>query len=630
MTQSYRRNTAAHTPGMRARRALHRRGAMSAALAVAMLLTVAPSGAAQTGIIDPGRRVDWTTVGIPGGIPNRATICATLNPGATAAQINNAIAACNNGVVFLNAGTYNLSTGIDFAGHSNVTLRGAGPDKTLLVFSGSVGCWGPNADVCVRNADFNWTGGAAHSTTWTAGYAKGTTQITLGSTAGLAVGTVIILDQDNDTTDTGAVYVCDTNNTCATDTTSPSSSPGRNLNGVDRNQQQFVQVTAITGNTVTISPGLYMPNWRASQNPGAWWASTQATMDGVENLAMDHTNGGQVAGILFFNAYKCWAKNVKSLNANRDHIWLYQTARTVIQDSYFYGTQNAASQSYGVETFMTSDNLVQNNIFQHVTTPILEGNSSGSVVAYNFAIDMYYSLNAAWMMPTVFTHDAGTAMDLFEGNQFTGYNQDNIHGSHNFATLFRNQFTGFEPGKNQQTNPQIFANHSRYANVVGNVLGTNGVQTVYEDSQATGNTAQPDKSIYLLGWSGAEGTIIANMPYDSLVASTLLRWGNYDFATKTVRWNAAEIPAGNAVPADHTLPASFFLAVKPAWWGTMPFPAIGPDVTGGQDPSGHVFTIPAQVCYNTTPKDANGVLIFNANSCYVHARPAAPTGLTAK
>ena len=597
------------------------------ALSLFMLLLCAYSFG-QAGIIDPGRSVDWTNVGIPGGIPNRTTICTTLNPGATAAQINSAIAACNNGVVFLNAGTYNLSTGIDFAGKSNVTLRGAGPDQTTLVFSGSVNCWGQNGDICIRNGDSSWTGAPAHSTTWTAGYSKGTTQITLGSTAGLSVGNVLILDQDNDTADTGGVYVCDTNNTCATDTSSASSSPGRNLNGVDRNQQQFVKVTAINGNVITISPGLYMPNWRSSQNPGAWWASTQATMDGVENLAMDHTLGGQKGGVFMFNAYQCWVRNVKSLNANRDHVWLYQTARTVVRDSYFYGTQNAASQSYGVESFMSSDNLVENNIFQHVTTPILEGNSSGSVFSYNYEIDMYYSLNPAWMILSNYAHDAGTGMNLYEGNAGTGYIQDNIHGSHNFATVFRNQFSGLEPGKAQQTNPMILMTHSRYANIVGNVLGTSGYHTVYEDSSATGNNTAPDKSIYLLGYAGVEGQS-GSMPYDALVASTMLRWGNYDYATKQVHWTASEIPSGNAVPANQVLPASFYLSSKPNWWGTMPWPAIGPDVTGGQDASGHAYAIPAQVCYNNTTKDSSGILIFNADRCYSQSRPAAPTNLTA-
>ena len=112
------------------------------------------------------------------------------------------------------------------------------------------------------------------------------------------------------------------------------------------------------------------------------------------------------------------------------------------------------------------------------------------------------------------------------------------------------------------------------------------------------------------------------------VASTLLRWGNYDYATSQTRWNAAEIPAGNAVPSSQALPASFFLSVKPGWWGTMPWPAIGPDVTGGQDLSGHVFAIPAQVCYTGSAKDGNGILIFNADRCYgQRLSPASPTNL---
>ena len=119
------------------------------------------------------------------------------------------------------------------------------------------------------------------------------------------------------------------------------------------------------------------------------------------------------------------------------------------------------------------------------------------------------------------------------------------------------------------------------------------------------------------------------MPYDTLVASTMLRWGNYDYATRQVHWTVSEIPPGNAVPANQVLPASFYLSLKPNWWGTMPWPAIGPDVTGGQDASGHAYAIPAQVCYNSTTKDSSGILIFNADRCYAQSRPAAPTNLTA-
>src|SRR4029453_15319481 len=83
-------------------------------------------------VIDPSRRVDWSRAGVLGGIRNRPNgTCATLDPGATATDINNAILACHDGVVFLNAGTYNLSGGVTFRGAANVTLRGAGPEQTI-------------------------------------------------------------------------------------------------------------------------------------------------------------------------------------------------------------------------------------------------------------------------------------------------------------------------------------------------------------------------------------------------------------------------------------------------------------------------------------------------------------------
>src|SRR5580704_14804656 len=104
-----------------------------------------------TGIVTPSRAVNWANAGVPGGIPTRTAICVTMTTANTVAQINSAIASCPSGnVVFLSAGTYNLSGPIDFAGHSNVTLRGAGANLTTLRFSGTDGCYvGFSAGVCL-------------------------------------------------------------------------------------------------------------------------------------------------------------------------------------------------------------------------------------------------------------------------------------------------------------------------------------------------------------------------------------------------------------------------------------------------------------------------------------------------
>src|SRR6185295_2449 len=96
--------------------------------------------------------------------------------------------------------------------------------------------------------------------------------------------------------------------------------PGRS----NRAQQQFVRVTAIDRDEVTISPGLYMPNWRARQQPQIWWWGETAFMDGIEGMTLDHSEGSETSGVVFHNAYNCWVKGVTSLNANRNHVWMNQ------------------------------------------------------------------------------------------------------------------------------------------------------------------------------------------------------------------------------------------------------------------------------------------------------------------
>src|SRR5258708_35839116 len=400
-----------------------------------------PAAAQQwTGIIDPSRAVDWSTSGIPGGIPIRTTICSTLNPGATAAQINSSIASCpSNQVVFLNAGTYNLSSGLSL--RSNVTLRGAGADRTLLVFTGNASCGNLSASVCM-SGDGNWSGGTKNTANWTAGYAKGTTQITLDNVANLQPGNPLILDQLDDKIDGGDIYVCSFAGAgCSTE---GGNAPGRS----GRAQQHIVRVVAVSGNVVTISPGLRMPNWRSSQSPGAWWASVAVTLAGVENLSIDSTNAStnQYDGVIIANGINCWVKGIRSINGDRAHIAMQLSAQNIIRDSYLYGQKSSASQSYGIEWFMASDNFIENNIMQHTTLPMsVNGAAEGDVIGYNFSIDDAYTANGAapgWMMPIVLLHESATDMILLEGNSSLSFGCDPIHGTHFFPTLFRNYFYG--------------------------------------------------------------------------------------------------------------------------------------------------------------------------------------------
>jgi len=595
---------------------------MKGLLTCLILLWVTPSAVrAQqwSGIIDPSRAIDWSNAGIPGGIPNRTTICATLNPGASADQINSAIAACPGGqVVYLSAGTYNLTSGIVFNAKSNVTLRGAGANLTFLVFTGGTGCHGQWTDVCIDSSDSNWGGGPSNSANWTGGYARGATQITLSSTTNLAIGNFLILDQNNDLSDPGTIFVCSYGPTGGTGQSPYCADEGPAGGGrTNRDQAQLVKVTGINGNTVTISPGLYMPNWSSSRSPQAWWPTAPVKNSGIENVSLDHTLSSidsSGAGIVIFNGLNCWIKGVRSLNSPRSHVRLYISPQSVVRDSYFYGTRNAASQSYGVEDYPSSNSLIENNIFEHVTSPqMMNGAASGDVIAYNYSANDYYTASLNWMIQSAWMHAGGADNVLFEGNVGAGLQSDVIHGTHNFITAFRNYWSGWELGKTSNTNPIFLRAYSRYYNIVGNVLGTSGYHTTYEVDQTTN-----DQAIYTFG----AGT--TNVPNDASVQANVMRWGNYDSASATVRFVNAEVPSGisqfaNSVPSTQNLPASFYLSSKPSWWpSSIPWPAIGPDVTGGNISGlgGHANVIPAKACFNNSSRDANGYLLFLASNCY--------------
>jgi len=70
---------------------------------------------------------------------------------------------------------------------------------------------------------------------------------------------------------------------------------------------------------------------------------------------------------------------------------------------------------------------------------------------------------------------------------------------------------------------------------------------------------------------------------DPKVRSTVVREGNFDYLTNSVRW-------------DHepkALPNSLYLTSKPAFFGDLPWPWVDP--TGATK----VFTLPAQVKFNS-------------------------------
>jgi hypothetical protein len=568
-------------------------------------------------------------------------------------QINGALASCPSGqTVFLNPGTYTLAGGIEI-NTSNVTLRGAGADQTTLVAGGGgYNCRGFEANVCVQGSS-GWSGNPDHAANWTGtteggpgNYPAGATHLTLSSVTGLSVGSTVILDQADDAADgfpqAGDIFVCGVGGSCV--------GQGTHAGRTGRGQEQIVTVAAISGTTVTVTPPIAMPNWRSSQNPGAWWANTIVRDVGIEDLTLDNGAGKGAlcpgcGNIIFFNATNSWVTGIRSIEQNgtggnplQSHMRLYQASHMTVQDSYLYGSDNA-SQSYGIELFASSDTLTQNNICQHVTAcNVINGPDSGSVIAYNFSIDDNYTArgNAPQWMQVSLWHEIGQSMELYEGNSSLGFQTDNIHGTHQFGTYFRNHYYGDiwnNPPKNNNTELVHLWKYSRFFNVIGNVLGRSGYYSAYQGTSPT--------SIFNVN-GDSDGENNESTANDPRVAATLFRWGNYDTVTGAAHFTASEVPSAitnysNPVPANTALPPSFYLTGEPSWWafpgGTAsPFPAIGPDVNSGNGPGGHSYYIPAENCWYKVMHGmvgVSGLLSFNADKCYPPStsRPAPPTDL---
>jgi hypothetical protein len=690
-------------------------------------------------VVAPPRRVSWSQSGVTGGIPTNRTQCVTTacntvvtnGSSSTTSQIDSAIdSAPANTYVFLPAGTYNA--GFSFRGASNVTVRGAGANQTILrpttVATGN----GMGAGVLINSGDANnprgtisnpsgcsYINNSACAAVALTVPVKGATTISLTANCciNLKVGNPLFIDQVDSSTDTGTVLVNAMSSSYTGPFTSPgnagpystegSSSYGRGQNASGSgcsapsscySQQQVVTVTQCDGNTtighsctsgsnITISPPLEMPNWTGTMY--AWWATTPALNDGVEDLQVDVSNlqstgpcGNQSGScaIGVFNASNSWVKGVSVVNTGGEAlIRILLSDHISVLNSYAFLNINSSTSSYGIEVIGTCDSLIEDNIVQAVATPLqLGGPSCGTVFGYNYTINDWYTASLQYNIPAGGDHSAGESLTLREGNISNGHTNDNVHGTGNLNTDFRNAFIGTQPACatnattyssttwgscTQNYEPETILAYHRFFNAIGNVLGTTGVHTTYQTTTWPSGGTTP----YVFAYQGTGNGLQSNTGTDTNTGATLVRWGNVDPVTgfNSPRWNCSELPtawttgSGNVTPFDaarlynpcplnHTLPASGYYSAKPSWWpAAKPWPPIGPDVasgnviqcssgtytyalvtnvsqctggTGSTYANGTVNSNPAMDCYFSLGGLPNGtgpaLTNFNENSCY--------------
>jgi len=513
---------------------------LAIALLVAMTGFASVAGAAYS--LPADRSVKWQgNVGVKGDIPFRTTIYKTLTPsgGDDTTAIKTAISNCPAGqVVKLNAGTFKVSGSITVK--SGITLRGAGMGSTIIL--GSSGMSGSYV------AGFNATPFYGTSLSISAGLTKGSTTITTSSAHGWSVGDIILIDQLNNTTGDPVITNVGTNGTC--------NWCGRTSG--TRSLGQTGKIIAVpSATTATLEVPLYW-NYSASLTPQASKISGTTLDAGIEDLTVDNLASGLGSAMHVYGASNCWLSGVEVIGSYTNSILMQRSYRNTIRNCKIHegvpalpatGPQYGTSRAYGIYMNTASGCLVENCQIYHLDMATkLDGPVSGNVFAYNYVAEMYYSPSATWQVDSFRIHGAHPIMNLFEGNYVVGTVKiDFVWGSSSHNTFFRNRNT-LEPTRTASAWGYSLYKNSAYYNIIGNVIGTAGFETVY--SVAIGSSS---KAIY-----GIDPTI-----------STTLRHANWDSVTKGVVWNGSDDPV---------LPASFYLSSKPTWWGSSPWPAIGPDL----------------------------------------------------
>jgi MYXO-CTERM domain-containing protein len=612
-----------------------RRVYLLAALVLSFALSAADAfGQPWSGILDPTRATDWSNAGA-GAIPARTTICSTLGTAAqpstfvqsvTVTQINSALSGCSSGqTVLLNPGTYNTAGGTIMI-PSNVTLRGSGPTQTIIAETGvPTSTTIPVVQFGTQAAfPFGPEPNPGTSTAITGGTAQGSTKITVASASGISVGTLLVLTQTNLSymSETGSEGAC---TYCA---------------GVGGDSGQTVQVTAVSGTTLTISDPLYIAYTSA---PLAFPFEVGCTSAGLENLhilasaaEVQNTSAvGYSPNINLTGTIYSWVKNVESDFSEGSHVQVDFSMHNTFRDSFFHDGFYHGPGTTDDELrlgYKASANLIENNIFwrQH-TSIMLEFGASGNVVAYNYSTGNYHDPSPTWVLEDIAFHGPHPMMNMFEGNINTQWQMDEIHGSSSHSTIFRSYATGtnlnvpppdargaLQPGsaivESADATAFIFSALAEYNNMVGVIAGSDyDVGTLH----AVGMLIYPATS------SSPACISVGNpdqgpQPSTDLTNSTMLYQGVMDCVAGTFQWQ-------NGTQA---LPPSFYLPGKPAWWGSVAWPPIGPDVTGGDfadwanktaaTARGHVNKIPALNCFDAvTLNGTTNVTKFDANDCYV-------------
>lgn len=427
-------------------------------------------------------RAPWHRAGVRGGIPDYARVIDVSSRGVAGdgqTDVSGALQTTINEapsetVLYLPAGVYRMNTRIYLRPH--MILRGAGADRTRLVFSGpgtSARCIG-----VVR-----WNSDQVHPfRAVTTAAVRGASRLTLATVEDFAPGDLVEIQQEN--------------------------RPEWELKESWQAalEGQIARVIAVEKDTGAIQLGRPLRfNIDLQRAPAARKLVTIGGT-GIENLAVEKADDAHGYTVEMKYAENCWMRRVESVNTDQAHVWMSGGFENEIRDSFFHGAHNYGGGGHGYGAGCgrhTSDCLIENNVFRKLRHAMIVGiGANGNVFGYNYSADRMPDPQSGNLQADLSVHGNYVFLNLFEGNVIEDADlPDWYHPAGPDNMLFRNRII------NQHDAIEVASDGQR---ALGNDL-TYG--SVHVDEEVLDVTLDGNIENERVVWLDGEGTILQDSLY---------------------------------------------------------------------------------------------------------------------
>jgi FG-GAP-like repeat len=589
--------------------------------AIAVCLSFGAAGGTVDSSIDASRMTNWNpgilsdTTGAALGLDNvpvRTTICATLSPSGSddTANIQTALnnTACQNKVVLMNPGKFNISSPLTVPSYVVLRGSGSGPGGTTVYQNSdntviAIGAWGPGQPI---NDGACYGGGYGTVANVTANAVKESSQIQVSAadakTIGASLPALAIIDEVDDN-----VTVLNNGGSGMRRTTT-------------RSTGQRILITAANATTGILTLGSPLHWTFRSASPylaQVAIVNTGVTVyAGIENMLVEGGsnlsgyNGQRAGGIELSNAAYSWVKNIRTdATIMGVHIEVTGGFRDVVRDSEARESRITyyAEDSYGIVLrCATADTLVENNISHYMNKPFLFMTSGGgNVVAYNYfdnawATDYYtgdYTVDnennkGTFQESALDSHNVFSHMELVEGNYVSHIAITATHGNAGYITFFRNyassQFASpwtidHVPGytfSHDATNSPIESANIESIGFQSGMIDMNVVGNVFGSSAKSNIGTSIVTSVFRTESPGGIATIW-DLPTSNTDVTLTSLWahGNWDTIDNQTMYYNGSLGGNSGNSAVRAFPSSLYLNGRPGWWpSTSKWPWAGPDL----------------------------------------------------